>query len=115
MVKHKQKHEDSKTKSSSSQATNSSTSQQQTTQQSNQTPTNQQTEQPQQQQDALATTDNLHDFVNKYGESPAAYKMEHQGMSARDALLSTPDNMKSSGEIQATNMYRQGQDPYADN
>lgn len=38
-------------------------------------------------------------FVNKYGESPAAYKMAH-GMTQRQALQSTPDSMCSSGEIQ---------------
>lgn len=41
----------------------------------------------------------LTDFINKYGMTPAVYKMEH-GMSERQALESTPDNMKTSGEIQ---------------
>ena len=39
-------------------------------------------------------------FVNKYGMSPALYKMEHDGMSEKQALESTPDTMKTSGEIQ---------------
>lgn len=39
-------------------------------------------------------------FVNKYGESPAAYKVEHEGMSTLQALQSTPDNMKTFGEKQ---------------
>ena len=38
-------------------------------------------------------------FVNKYGESPVAYKVDH-GMSQKGALASTPDGMCSSGEIQ---------------
>ena len=42
----------------------------------------------------------LTEFVNKYGMSPAAYKIERQGMSEKDALTSTPDGMKSSGEMQ---------------
>ncbi|MCD5001220.1 DUF5067 domain-containing protein [Enterococcus saccharolyticus] len=43
---------------------------------------------------------NLTDFVNKYGMSPAAYKMQYEGMSEEEALRSTPDEMKTSGEIQ---------------
>lgn len=43
----------------------------------------------------------LSEFVNKYGMSPVAYKMKYQGMSQKEALASTPRNMKSSGEIQA--------------
>lgn len=39
-------------------------------------------------------------FVAKYGMSPAAYKMQYEGMTERQALASTPDNMKTSGEIQ---------------
>lgn len=38
-------------------------------------------------------------FINKYGESPVSYKMDH-GMTQKDALASTPDDMCSSGEIQ---------------
>lgn len=38
-------------------------------------------------------------FINKYGESPVAYKIDH-GMSEKAALASTPNSMKSSGEIQ---------------
>lgn len=47
-----------------------------------------------------ANTMTLSEFVNKYGMSPAAYKMEHEGMSQKQALASTPDGMKSSGEKQ---------------
>lgn len=43
---------------------------------------------------------NLTDFINKYGMSPTAYKVLHQGMSEEEALRSTPSSMKSSGEIQ---------------
>lgn len=50
----------------------------------------------------------LHDFVNRYGESPAAYMMDHYGMSQQQALNSTPDNMKSSGELQYQEGIRQG-------
>lgn len=39
-------------------------------------------------------------FLNKYGESPAAYKMDHEGMTAEQALAATPDDMETSGELQ---------------
>lgn len=39
-------------------------------------------------------------FVAKYGESPVAYKMDHEGMTRKAALESTPASMMSSGEIQ---------------
>lgn len=42
----------------------------------------------------------IHSFVNQYGVSPALYKMQHYGMSQQQALDSTPDNMKTSGELQ---------------
>lgn len=42
----------------------------------------------------------LSDFVNKYGESPAAYKMDHDGMTGKQALAATPDNMETFGELQ---------------
>lgn len=42
----------------------------------------------------------LTEFVNKYGESPAAYKMDHDGMTEKQALAATPDNMETSGELQ---------------
>lgn len=56
-----------------------------------------------------ASTDNIHDFVNTYGESPAAYKMNHDGMSQQQALETTPDNMKTSGELQTQHLMEQGQ------
>lgn len=55
----------------------------------------------------------LTDFVNRYGMSPAAYRMTKMGMSEKDALYATPDDRQSSGEIQAEYMYRNGQDPNA--
>ena len=39
-------------------------------------------------------------FVAKYGESPVAYKMDHEGMTRKAALESTPASMMSSGDIQ---------------
>lgn len=42
----------------------------------------------------------LSGFINKYGMSPAMYKIQYEGMSEEDALRSTPDSMKTSGEIQ---------------
>lgn len=44
----------------------------------------------------------------------AAYKIEH-GMSVRDALYSTPDDMKTSGELQDQHMIEQGKDPFTGN
>ncbi|WP_436651805.1 hypothetical protein [Latilactobacillus sakei] len=42
----------------------------------------------------------LSDFINQYGMSPSAYKVQHDGMSLEEALRSTPNSMKTSGEIQ---------------
>ena len=42
----------------------------------------------------------LSGFINKYGMSPAMYKIQYEGMSEEEALKSTPDSMKTSGEIQ---------------
>lgn len=42
----------------------------------------------------------LSDFVNKYGVTPAVYKVQHYGMSVDEALKSTPDELQTSGEIQ---------------
>lgn len=56
---------------------------------------------------AVASNDEpktLSDFVNKYGMSPAAYKMQHDGMSQEEALKSTPDTMKTSGELQSEHL-----------
>lgn len=61
---------------------------------------------------ALPPASDLHDFVNRYGESPAAYLSEHSGMSPEQAVQSVPNDMKTSGEIQDTNQLQQGQDPF---
>ncbi|MBB1078311.1 hypothetical protein H5S09_02940 [Limosilactobacillus sp. STM2_1] len=50
----------------------------------------------------------IHDFVNTYGETMTAYKIDH-GMSPQDALASTPDDMKTSGELQDQYMMNGGQ------
>ncbi|MDN7145133.1 hypothetical protein QS460_04225 [Liquorilactobacillus mali] len=47
-------------------------------------------------------------FLNKYGMSPVAYKIKYEGMSEYDALKSTPNDMKDSGEMQTEYMMDQG-------
>ncbi|TLQ03774.1 hypothetical protein FEZ51_07640 [Pediococcus stilesii] len=42
----------------------------------------------------------LSEFVNKYGMSPALYKMRYMGMSDEEALTSTSEGMKTFGERQ---------------
>lgn len=49
----------------------------------------------------------LTDFVNQYGMSPAAYKVQN-GMSREEALQSTPDSQKTSGELQTQHRIEQG-------
>lgn len=49
----------------------------------------------------LPPATDIHDFINKYGVSPVLYKTQHFGMSDKEALDSTPDNMKTSGELQS--------------
>lgn len=51
----------------------------------------------------------LTDFVNKYGMSPAAYRITKMGMSEKQALYATPDYQQSSGEIQKENQYKNEQ------
>lgn len=63
---------------------------------------------PQASSNSADDSGNIHDFVNKYGESPAAYKMDHYGMSADQALANTPDTMKTSGELQYQEGVREG-------
>ncbi len=58
----------------------------------------------------LPPASDLHDFVNRYGESPAAYLSDHNGMSPEQAVQSVPNDMKTSGEIQDTYQIQQGQD-----
>ncbi|WEG72525.1 hypothetical protein [Vagococcus intermedius] len=43
----------------------------------------------------------LTDFLNTYGMTPTLYKIQVEGMSEEEALKSTPQNMKTSGEIQS--------------
>ena len=118
-VKHHNVHKESKkdTQSSSSSAVSS-----QSNSQASQTPTQQSGQNSSQQQavqsasqsnsNGLPPANDLHDFVNRYGESPAAYLAEHNGMSPEQAVQSVPDTMKTSGEIQDTYQIQQGQDPF---
>ncbi|WP_167711130.1 hypothetical protein [Weissella cibaria] len=53
----------------------------------------------------------IHSFINKYGTTPAGWLVQNKGMSVKDALAATPNNMQTSGEIQDEYMYDQGQDP----
>lgn len=78
----------------------------QSTQQNNSQPASQSNS------NGLPPANDLHDFVNRYGESPAAYLVEHNGMSPEQAVQSVPDTMKTSGEIQDTYQIQQGQDPF---
>lgn len=79
------------------------------------TPQNQQQSQPKnnqttQQQDSSGIsydTNTLTGFLNTYGMSPVAYKIKN-GMSAYNALKSTPDIMKTSGEMQTEYAMDQG-------
>ena len=50
-------------------------------------------------QDVSTDTNTLTGFLNVYGMTPAAYKVQN-GMSIEEALRSTPNDMKTSGEIQ---------------
>ena len=47
----------------------------------------------------------LTDFLNKYGMTPAAYKVQHFGITPMEALQSTPDILETSGEIQTEGGY----------
>ena len=118
-VKHHNVHKESKkaTQSSSSSAVSSqsnSQANQTSTQQSSQNGSQQSNSQSASQSNSngLPPANDLHDFVNRYGESPAAYLAEHNGMSPEQAVQSVPDTMKTSGEIQDTYQIQQGQDPF---
>lgn len=105
--KHSEKKQESVSSSSSSVANSSS-----------QQPTNQRTQGTSNQQASasnngqLPPSTDLHDFVNRYGESPSAYLSDHYGMSPEQAVQSVPNDMKTSGEIQDTYQLQQGQDPF---
>lgn len=103
VVKHHKKQ--NKREQSPSISASSSINNHQNTQSQNSNASNQVQGQPSNQ--ATQTTNNdptqsgdIHSFVNQYGVSPALYKMQHYGMSQQQALDSTPDNMKTSGELQ---------------
>lgn len=103
VVKHHKKQ--NKKKQSSSSSASSSINNSQNTQLTQQQQQGNNTTQSSQQNTQAPDNDptqsgNIHDFVNQYGVSPALYKMQHYGMSQQQALDSTPDNMKTSGELQ---------------
>lgn len=110
VVKHHKKAKHSKKKVNKSKHASSSSavsaSSQQNQQQQTQASNGQQ--QASQNNGQLPPANDLSDFVNRYGESPAAYLMDHSGMSQQQALNSVPDTMKSSGEIQSQNLMNNG-------
>ncbi|RHW48271.1 hypothetical protein DS832_01520 [Bombilactobacillus bombi] len=111
-AKHKTKKHVAKKKSDNDKKTQTSQSdnQQQQTQQSNEqqnAPQNQQQAQPQTSTGISYDTDTLTGFLNTYGLSPVAYKIKN-GMSSYDALKSTPNSMKTSGEMQTEYAMDQG-------
>lgn len=112
--KHKQNKKESEQNSSNSSKSNSNNNQQQSNQQqgSSQTSPSSQGQQATG-GNSLPPASDLHDFVNRYGESPAAYLSDHYGMSPEQAVQSVPNDMKSSGEIQDTYQLQQGQDPFS--
>ena len=104
---HKSSSKSSSSKSSSSSSSSaSSQSRQQDT--GKQQPANKQAVVRNNQPQNQPAAGNLHDFVNRYGMSPAAYKMQHDGMTAQQALDATPDNMKTTGELQLQHSMEQG-------
>lgn len=107
--KHSEKKQESVSSSSSSVANSSN---QQTTKQQQPQANNSQQASSNNGNGQLPPSTDLHDFVNRYGESPAAYLSDHYGMSPEQAVQSVPNNMKSSGEIQDTYQLQQGQDPF---
>ena len=82
-----------------------SASSQQNQQQQTQTSNGQQ--QASQSSNGLSPASDIHDFVNRYGVSPALWKMQH-GMNAKDALMSTPEDMRTTGENQDVTGIQQG-------
>lgn len=96
--------------SSSQQQIDQQNKNQKNTPQQNTQPTQQATQQqPSQQNNNISYDENtLTGFLNKYGMSPAAYKTQHSGMSAYDALKSTPDYLETFGEKQTESMMDRG-------
>ena len=107
--KHHKKVKRSKKKVNKSKHSNSSSavsaSSQQNQQQQTQTSNGQQ--QASQSSNGLSPASDIHDFVNRYGVSPALWKMQH-GMNAKDALMSTPEDMRTTGENQDVTGIQQG-------
>lgn len=97
---HKSSSKSSSSKSSSSSSSSSASSQSKQQDTGKQQPANKQAVVRNTQPQNQSAAGNLHDFVNRYGMSPAAYKMQHDGMTAQQALDATPDNMKTTGELQ---------------
>ena len=50
----------------------------------------------------------IHQFINKYGETPVDYLIKNRGMSTKAALNMVPMEMKVSGEIQEGYLIQQG-------
>lgn len=110
VVKHHKKNSSKKQSSSSSSVASQQAISQSTTQQAGNAQGQQASSTPSNGQ--LPPSTDLHDFINRYGESPAAYLSDHYGMSPEQAVQSVPNDMKSSGEIQDTYQLQQGQDPF---
>ncbi len=110
VVKHHKKAKRSKKVNKSKHASSSSAvsaSSQQNQQQQTQASNGQQQASQNNEQGLPPATD-AYDFANKYGVSPALWKMQHYGMSAKDALMSTPKNMRTTGENQDVTGIQQG-------
>lgn len=105
--KHHKKHVNKKkTSSSSSSSATASSASQQNSQQTQ--PSNGQQQAASNGDNGLPPASNAYDFAQKYGVSPALWKMQHYGMSAHDALMSTPENMRTTGENQTVTDIQQG-------
>lgn len=100
VVHHKKHKKQQHKKKAASSSSSSSASVQSSSNQQQQSQQGQQTQQSQSGNGQLPPATDLHDFINKYGVSPVLYKTQHFGMSDKEALDSTPDNMKTSGELQ---------------
>ena len=102
----KKKRENNNNKQQASEQTNDQQSATSQNQQQSQ-PQNNQTTQQQDPNGISYDTNTLTGFLNTYGMSPVAYKIKN-GMSAYNALKSTPDIMKTSGEMQTEHAMDQG-------
>jgi len=90
-------------------STNNQTTDQSAANQQTQTNQSSQQSQPTQQSNGISYDENtLSGFVNKYGMSPAAYKMQNSGMSAYEALKSTPNYLETFGEQQSESQMDRG-------